>query len=398
MRLLARSLFIVFGLITACTAMTPSTPDAGATAGGGTGGSGGGSAGGVLGGGGGSGGGTLGGGGGGECFTSGAGGAINIGSWNTFVSSVKTTGELGGIQGADAYCSRLASAAGRPGAKAYVTVGSEQPLQQWIRRMAAQPGGLWWYGPLLSNEHGVPMKDVTLWTGHRSACVADENCRGWLSSDGGDFGIAVAQPTFGGVFGLPVDTWTNPIQSPCSAHHSLLCVYFDYGRADGFSTVPPPPLPAPKRHLFVTREQFSGALGGLAAANQRCIDLASDAGFSGSWRAFLSTSGLAFSIGGDGGWARRLDDDGGSMFQTPLNLGTTPRRAFGVDQYGAALDGGRLWTGTKLWLTPSADDCAGWTSVDAGGTAGTIDRLDETWSDDGVVRCDTPAHLLCLQE
>jgi hypothetical protein len=311
---------------------------------------------------------------------------------------VKTNGDLGGVQGADAVCTRLATAAGRPGAKAYVTEGNEQPLQQWIRRMAAQPEGFFWYGAPQSNEHGVPMGDVSIWTGHRSACVADENCRAWRSSDAGDFGVGVSRPVFvvlGGLpSGLPVNDWTNTIRLPCSTRQSLLCVHFDYS----FSRNEPEPLPAPKRHLFVTREQFSGALGGLAAANQRCIDLASDAGFSGSWRAFLSTSGLAFSIGGDGGWARRLDDDGGAMFQTPLNLGTTPRRAFGIDQHGAALDGGRLWTGTKLWLEPSADDCAGWTSVDAGGTAGTIDRLDETWSDDGVVRCDTPAHLLCLQE
>ncbi len=408
-----------FVLITAC-GPGPVVPDGGTgggmmTAGGGgagglSGGSGGGMAmgggtsGGTGGGAGGSGGGVaMGGGtsggtaGGAACITSGAGGAVYIGGWNTFVSSVATNGNLGGRVGADQFCTRLARAAGRPGAVAHVSETGEFPLQQWIIPGQGQPAGAIWYGPYWSNEHGQPM-DAKVWTGQVEDCAAGASCRSWTSSAASDDGIDVLP--YGSAsrpyFNLPVGSWPDAGRSSCDSRRSLLCVF--HSRAFSFPG-PPPPLPGPTRRLFVSRASFSGALGGVAGANRVCLDLARDGGQSGSWRAFLSTNGAAFTIGpGDGGWAARLDDDAGAVFQTVENLGTTPRHPFLVDEHGERLDGGALWTGTRLWTTPATPDCAGWTSLDGGGTAGTLGRLDETWSDDGVTACAAAAHLLCLEE
>ena len=91
-------------LLAACGASF--TLDGGSPAGGAAGGGGGGSSGGMSGGaagglGGGAAGGVGGGDGGGSCLPSNAGGAVFIGSWKVFVSSVKTTGDMGGRAGAD---------------------------------------------------------------------------------------------------------------------------------------------------------------------------------------------------------------------------------------------------------------------------------------------------------
>jgi hypothetical protein len=309
---------------------------------------------------------------------------------------VKVTGDLGGTTGADQLCTKLASAAGRPGAKAYVSVAGELPVQQWIVYGQSQPSGVIWYGPQWSNEHGVPMGNADVWLGSAADCVAGASCRGWTSASAGEVGVSgppyesASRPAFN----FPFYQWPDAGTSTCDTRRAVLCVHHERP----FSLFGAPRLPAPTKRLFVTRAEFPGALGGVSGANQRCLDTARDGGFQGSWRAVLSTSGAPFSSAHDGGWSYRLDDDAGAVFQTAQNLGTTPRHGFSVDEHGASLDGGSLWTGTGLWLTPTTLDCAGWTSADGGGTTGTLGRLDETWSNDGVTSCASSAHLLCLED
>lgn len=265
------------------------------------------------------------------------------------------------------------------------------PVRKWIGEHIAWPSGFQWNGRPWSNEHGTELSDLSLWTGLEAFCVAAPSCRGWTSASASDVGISVPVLPAQTLLGLPI-AWPDAGTASCDTRRSVLCVNFT-----GLTIQPP--LPAPGRRLFVTRATFPGAMGGVPQADRRCLDTARDGGLGGGWRAFLSATGAPFSIVPDGGgWSYRLDDDAGAVFQTAANLGTTPRHRFSFDEHGAPLDGGLLWTGTGLWRTPTSNDCAGWTSTDGGGTTGTLDRLDETWSNDGVTSCSANAHLLCLEE
>src|SRR5262245_37601453 len=65
--------------------------------------------------------------------------------------------------------------------------------------------------------------------------------------------------------------------------------------------------PAPecsRCRVFITNESYSGSLGGLEGANQKCTNQAAVAGYGGTWRAWLSsdTESAIDGIVGSGPW------------------------------------------------------------------------------------------------
>lgn len=300
-----------------------------------------------------------------------------------FLTSVSMTGAFGGVAGAASRCAIAARGAGLP-ARVWVP---------WLSADATWPGDAFFTsnddGPdafvspacggdafcsLRSDERGV-VGSASSWSGFTTPCVVALNCSGWTSAS-----VAARGMTDRGAAG-------------CEERHRLLCRTFG-----GPWPVVAADAGVRTRTSFVTREQFSGALGGVAGADTRCQQVARDAGLTGDYRAFLGTSALAapsrFANGGRWGSV-------GSTEITFLNdetLSTTPRRALSEDETGAHLgDDEPIWTGTEPWAISSGSDCAQWTSTNALGTHGATGHLDEAWVLRGTIACSQTAHLLCLE-
>lgn len=316
------------------------------------------------------------------CGMRAAGGAdYRVGS--EFLTSASMNGAFGGVAEAMDRCNLAARGA-----------GLERIYQPWVTADAVWPGDGFYSrsddGPdgfispaclpdeffcaRRSDERGV-LSTASAWTGFTTPCVAAPNCAGWTSATSTAQGI-----TEGGLVG-------------CQERHRLLCRAFNGRRPvltiDGGQ---------PQRISFVTRERFSGALGGVAGADTRCQQVARDAGLTGDYRAFLGTSTLpAPSRFRDGGlWGPRGSTE--IAFLNDATLSTTPRRALSEDETGARLaDEEPIWTGTEPWAVSTGSDCAQWTNTSGLGTHGATGHLDEAWVLRGTLACSQTAHLLCLE-
>ncbi len=157
--------------------------------------------------------------------------------------------------------------------------------------------------------------------------------------------------------------------------------------------------------VFVTRVTFTGDLGGLAGADANCQVLA-DEGASegalpvGTWRAFLSTTGVdAASRLPDARWV--LPDGTLIAEDTATLLGgwVLPYHPIDQDEFGSPVDyGNPVWTGSHysghLW-EPAAT-CADWTS--SGAVTGVVGQVNGTWTSAGLSDCNQLRSLYCFQQ
>lgn len=313
-----------------------------------------------------------------------AAGGSDYRSGSEFLTSARMNGAFGGVAGALARCNIAARGAGlEPRYQPWLTADARWPGDAFYTFSDDGPDGF--VSPACapeevfcqrpSDERGMLLTAST-WAGFTTPCVAAASCSGWTSAS------ATAQGT------------TDRGIAGCQERHRLLCrafnnmqpmLSFDAGR--------------PLRTSFVTRERFTGALGGVAGADVHCQNVARDGGLGGTFAAFLGTSAVpAPSRFVDGGFWGAV----GATEITFLNdatLWTTPRRALSEDETGARLpDGEPIWTGSGPWATPTGDDCAQWTGSTGVGTHGATGQLDETWIELGPQPCGQTAHLLCLEQ
>lgn len=164
--------------------------------------------------------------------------------------------------------------------------------------------------------------------------------------------------------------------------------------------------------VFVTGLQFSGALGGLEGADERCRAAAAQAGLSSSdWRAWLSTSSVnaAARIEHEGPYALL---DGRVVVVNKSQLATGVLGVpIDVTEAGTRADDGqeeaRVWTGTSAAGSVVAPDtCKDWTSANAlqWGIMGSIRATNASWTrSPGVVEttggwgCQTKGRLYCFE-
>lgn len=157
---------------------------------------------------------------------------------------------------------------------------------------------------------------------------------------------------------------------------------------NGFCRGPDEPAPANARLVFASSATFTGNLGGLAGADQRCAALAADAGLSGTFLAFLSTvsdGGVVAApdrFTGPDPWILRQRDARGRLlkpFDDAASLRSPPRSPVDQDEHGRVLflsDKRQVWTGTLLdggldAPTPMRDTtCGDWTTERATGLYG----------------------------
>ena len=160
-----------------------------------------------------------------------------------------------------------------------------------------------------------------------------------------------------------------------------------------------------KRLAFVTSETFTGKLGGLAGADQKCFEAAKKIpGFGGrAFRAWLSDSTSSANERLPKGTAayRRLDGAVVATSFTDLTDGSLALPLF-LDETGVKLPtglAGSVWTGASIDGADSTFNCFDWTSdaLAQSGTFGDSHATDATWTDLGQSSCNAARHLYCVE-
>jgi hypothetical protein len=145
-----------------------------------------------------------------------------------------------------------------------------------------------------------------------------------------------------------------------------------------------------KKRIFVTSSTFSGDLGGLAGADEKCQTHAQAANFEGTFKAWLSDSqtDAIDRIKDTGPWYRV--DEVTVVFNNKTNLTTTPVNSVLTNEHGS--ESGEKWvaTGTQLGGTKSELHCANWTSSAStigtdyqSGLYGCVTVTDDAWTQGG---------------
>lgn len=143
--------------------------------------------------------------------------------------------------------------------------------------------------------------------------------------------------------------------------------------------------------VFVTPAAFDGNLGGLNGADSICTNAANDAGLSGNWTAWLSTSGADARDRIQDAEYRLVD---GTVVANDLNDLTDGSldHPIDVDANGAIVgESVAVWTGTVPAGTVSENTCTNWTSDTAVptcvigpnancGTRGDSTQTDQSWT------------------
>lgn len=158
----------------------------------------------------------------------------------------------------------------------------------------------------------------------------------------------------------------------------------------------------PRLHVFVTSTKTKGSFGGLSGGDIICNERASDAGRSGSWVAWLSTSSsLATArLTSNGPWYR-YDGVVAVASRTELTNGKLSR-PINVDELGGTDIADGVWTGTSASGTAEAD-CTNWNvnscigSCPTGRT-GRSDLGTGGWTDNTSTDCLGPSlRLYCFE-
>ena len=159
------------------------------------------------------------------------------------------------------------------------------------------------------------------------------------------------------------------------------------------------------RIVFVTSSTFTGALGGVSGGDQACSELATSAGLTGTYRAWLSDgAGRSPSVTftrTDAPFVMtsgvRLADHWADLTDGTIN------NAIVIDELGRQPDTVPVvWTGTEPsgQLASSSASCRGWSDASSGvsGEIGVFDRIGAGWSAARSAPCDQPGRLYCFEQ
>jgi hypothetical protein len=164
----------------------------------------------------------------------------------------------------------------------------------------------------------------------------------------------------------------------------------------------PKPVEGAKR-IFASAQQVTGNLKGLSGADSLCGAWAQAAALGGSWKAFLSTSGVNAKdrITDVGPW---YNVNGTTLLFNNKTGFTVGAQAAIRTEYGGSASG-NAWTGTKADGTADLVNCSNWTQ--GGGSAYASVGSPSTTLSDGAgwmakggnaPACSTPARVYCIEQ
>ncbi len=154
--------------------------------------------------------------------------------------------------------------------------------------------------------------------------------------------------------------------------------------------------------MFVTLSAYSGNLGGLAGADQKCQTAANAQLLGGTFKAWLSdaTTNAIDRINDVGPWYRVGST--AKMFNNKANLSTVPLSpvSYGEDGREFVVSREEAWTGTMAGGTRAADTCSGWTTTayNYRGRYGVLVSSTSAWTESLTDNCDVQKHLYCIEQ
>ena len=169
----------------------------------------------------------------------------------------------------------------------------------------------------------------------------------------------------------------------------------------------------PQTTVFVTSEEFTGNLGGLEGADEKCQRLATDAGLVGQYKAWLSTTTVdakdripttgPYKLVDGTTVSETLLDLLDGFIDTPIMVdenarriqtgGTSPSRGIGV--WTATDTSGRLLV-PLAFSVPSDETCADWRAVNIEALVGSAEVSGSDWTENRQQSCIDLARLYCF--
>ena len=179
----------------------------------------------------------------------------------------------------------------------------------------------------------------------------------------------------------------------------------------------PPMLPAGAKLVFTTSGEYTGNLGGIAGADQKCTAAATAGGLTGTYVAWISsdTQNALNHVTANGPWYLTCPGSTSYIkaFNNKAHLQSAPLLMIDCNEFGTQITGANstvrdVWTGTVNGGATAASHCktgaiagSDWTSTDSFyyGQAGTFNSIIATtqWTDDGANGCGNKGHLYCFQ-
>jgi hypothetical protein len=157
------------------------------------------------------------------------------------------------------------------------------------------------------------------------------------------------------------------------------------------------------RTVFATSTSYTGDLGGLTGADEKCNERAQAAGLSGYYRAWLSdsTEGVqdrlfASSMPYVLTTGTKVGDGFSDLIDNSLDH-SIDRDENGDSVVNEDSGNGNVWTGTGQNAIPNGNQCTDWTSTEGNGHTGRTNRNNDDWSSSDNMGCDTERRLYCFE-
>ncbi|MEZ4398852.1 MAG: hypothetical protein R3B06_02445 [Kofleriaceae bacterium] len=329
-----------------------------------------------------------------------------------FVTSTTTTGNIGGLAGADAKCQSAAAQAGLAGTyRAWLSTSTANAIDRlgtasgwtlvdgrpFANTKADLAAGRIFY-PITLDETGAARPFNSAWTATNSDGTwisVDNACSNWTST--ANVGV-----TAGSTLGAS-GSWTAYSGNPCTSPLRLYC--FGIDRAASVTVTP-----VAGRRIFMSQAAWSSG-GGVASADALCASEAAAAGLTGTFKALLATTTASaasrFSTTGTP-WVRT---DGIALTSTAAAMFASSTSSYAVAPNltagGVALDTNPrryLWSGAADMnaLGTAASTCSNWTSTSATIMPTTAELSLATPSSlfggIGYQTCAVANRLMCLQQ
>ena len=334
-----------------------------------------------------------------------------VDGYKIFITSTTHTGAIGGLGQADKICRDRAAAAGLNGY--YMAWLSESTAATGPATRFTKPTTIYQRvdGTTVANNW-TDLADGTLiaginkdesnvtrsgfvWSGTTSAGVARAityTCQDWLSS-------SITDDATLGTIASATSTWADNgtgALDDCGSSFRFYCVQ---QIAD--------PV-ADHKKVFVSSTVQNGNMGGVAAADTICQNLASTAGLSGSFKAWITdgtttnevvdrftTSTLPYRMV-DG---TKVADNWTDLIDGALKTGIV------LNENGTYVSSGRIYSNTTIagLRHTTTDHCVNWTSssITDDSTSGYVGQAGNKWANSGttdVIDCGTNARLICVEQ
>lgn len=321
-----------------------------------------------------------------------------------FVTSTTSTGNLGGLAGADAICQARAQSVGLPGTyRAWLSTTTIAAIDRlggasgWIRvdgkpfarTITEMANGQIYYPPRLDERGNDVLEQLVFTATNVGGGSSSADCSGWTS----DAGTSVDLGHTGGSGW----SWTSHVRRPCNGAARLFCFGIDHA-----ASVHPTPVTGVRRAFMVVWTPG----GGIPAADAACQGSAQTAGLGGSFKALLPTSSFSalsrFNFAG-ANWYRTDDVPclgSAAAWATATYFDANPNvNASKTETAGQNI----MWSGANSLTTPgtAASTCSDWTNQAATAHSGSADTnkiSDFVGQGSSGVMCTNAGWIPCLQE